>query len=86
MPRDRLHVQQFTLPIRLTLHDPTISGRHHQPHPPRGIVQQSPSREPDRAHAQRRLLRWFTEIADHEVPELLRLARTIDAWSEELLA
>jgi hypothetical protein len=37
-------------------------------------------------HAQRRLLRWFTEIADHEVPELLRLARTIDAWSEELLA
>ena len=44
------------------------------------------SREPDRAHAQRRLLRWFTEIADHEVPELMRLARTIDAWREELLA
>jgi Transposase len=33
-------------------------------------------REPDRAHAERRLLRWFTEIAEHEIPELLRLART----------
>jgi transposase len=43
-------------------------------------------REPDRTHAQRRLLRWFTAIADHEVPELLRLARTIDAWRDELLA
>ena len=43
-------------------------------------------REPDRAHAERRLLRWFTDIADHEIPELLRLARTLDAWREELLA
>jgi transposase len=43
-------------------------------------------REPDRAHAERRLLRWFTDIADHEIPELLRLARTLDSWREELLA
>ena len=43
-------------------------------------------REPDRAHAQRRLLRWFTDIADHEIPELLRLARTLDSWRDELLA
>jgi Transposase len=35
----------------------------------------------------RRLLRWFTDIADHEIPELLRLARnTLDTWREELLA
>jgi transposase len=43
-------------------------------------------REPDRDHAKRRLLRWFTTIADHEIPELLRLARTLDTWREELLA
>ena len=43
-------------------------------------------REPDRVHAERRLLRWLTDIADHEIPELLRLARTLDAWREELLA
>ena len=42
-------------------------------------------REPDRAHAERRLLRWFTDIAEHEIPELLRLARTLDAWRDELL-
>jgi transposase len=40
----------------------------------------------DRDQAQRRLLRWFTDNADHEIPELLRLARTLDAWREELLA
>jgi transposase len=43
-------------------------------------------REPDTQRAQRRLLRWFTTVAEHEVPELLRLARTLDAWREELLA
>jgi len=43
-------------------------------------------REPDRAHAERRLLRWFTDIADHEITELLRLARTLGAWREEQLA
>jgi transposase len=43
-------------------------------------------REPDRLHAERRLLRWFTDVAEHEIPELLRLARTIDAWRDELLA
>jgi transposase len=43
-------------------------------------------REPNRTHAQQRLLRWFTNIAEHEIPELVRLARTIDAWRDELLA
>jgi transposase len=43
-------------------------------------------REPDRDRAERRLLRWFTDIADHEIPELLRLARTLDTWRAELLA
>ena len=43
-------------------------------------------REPDRTDAERRLLRWFTDVAEHEIPELLRLARTLDAWREELLA
>ncbi len=43
-------------------------------------------REPDRHRAQRRLLRWFFGCADSNVPELHRLARTIDAWRPELLA
>ncbi len=43
-------------------------------------------REPDRTHAERRLLRWFTDIAEHEIPELLRRARTLDTWRVELLA
>jgi transposase len=43
-------------------------------------------REPDRAHAERRLLRWFTDVAEYEIPELMRLARTIDSWRDELLA
>ena len=43
-------------------------------------------REPDRARAERRLLRWFTDVAEHEIPELVRLARTLDAWRAELLA
>jgi transposase len=43
-------------------------------------------REPDRDRAQRRLLRWFTTVAEHEVPELVRLARTLDSWREELFA
>ena len=43
-------------------------------------------REPDRDRAERWLLRWFTAVAEHEIPELLRLARTLDAWREELLA
>jgi transposase len=34
-------------------------------------------REPEWVHAERRLLRWFTDIADHEIPELLRLVRGI---------
>lgn len=43
-------------------------------------------REPTRARAERSLLRWFTLVADNEIPELLRLARTLDAWRGELLA
>jgi transposase len=41
---------------------------------------------PDRARAERHLLRWFTDVAEHEIPELVRLARTLDAWRGELLA
>ena len=43
-------------------------------------------RERSRDRAERRLLRWFTTIADHQIPELVRLARTLDAWRPELLA
>jgi transposase len=43
-------------------------------------------REPSRDRAERRLLRWFTDVAEHEIPELVRLARTLDAWRPELLA
>jgi transposase len=43
-------------------------------------------REPDRNRAEQRLLRWFTAVAEHEIPELVRLARTLDAWRPELLA
>ena len=43
-------------------------------------------RESSRDRAERRLLRWFTDIAEHEIPELVRLARTLDAWRNELLA
>ena len=42
--------------------------------------------ETHRARAERRLLAWFSRVAQHEVPELLRLARTLDAWLPELLA
>ena len=43
-------------------------------------------RERSRDRAEQRLLRWFIAIADHEIPELVRLARTLDAWRGELLA
>ena len=43
-------------------------------------------REPTRDRAEQRLLRWFTAVAEHEIPELIRLARTLDAWRPELLA
>ncbi len=39
-----------------------------------------------RAQAERHLLAWFTAVAEHEIPELLRLARTLDSWRSELLA
>ncbi len=39
-----------------------------------------------RAQAERRLLAWFTAVAAHEIPEPMRLARTLDSWRDELLA
>jgi transposase len=36
--------------------------------------------------AERRYYRWLVHCADAEVPELHRLARTIDSWREELMA
>src|SRR5689334_22439281 len=43
-------------------------------------------RSASRAQAAERLYRWFCHCADTDIPELHRLARTIDAWREELLA
>jgi transposase len=40
----------------------------------------------DRARAEHRLHRWLTFCADSDIPELHRLARTLDSWREELLA
>ncbi len=40
----------------------------------------------DVAHAHRRLIVFFQHCADADVPELNRLARTIDRWSNEVLA
>ncbi len=40
----------------------------------------------DETHARRRLIVFFQHCADAEVPELARLARTIDRWSPEVLA
>jgi transposase len=41
---------------------------------------------PDRARAETHLYAWLTHCADANVPELQRLARTIDSWRSELLA
>jgi transposase len=41
---------------------------------------------PDRPRAQAHLYRWLAYCADAAVPELTRLARTIDSWRGELLA
>jgi transposase len=43
-------------------------------------------RDKTRARGERRLLAWFTFVAEHEIPELMRLARTLDSWRTELLA
>jgi hypothetical protein len=43
-------------------------------------------RAPDLAAACRRLIVFFQHCADAEVPELTRLARTIDRWRDEVLA
>jgi transposase len=41
---------------------------------------------PDRARAEQALYRWLSYCADAAIPELTRLARTIDYWRTELLA
>jgi transposase len=41
---------------------------------------------PDRARAEQALYRWLTYCADSTIPELIRLATTIDSWRSELLA
>jgi transposase len=41
---------------------------------------------PDRARAEQHLYRWLCYCADADIPELTRLARTIDSWGAELLA
>jgi transposase len=41
---------------------------------------------PDRVRAQAHLHRWLTYCADADIPELTRLAATIDSWRTELLA
>lgn len=38
------------------------------------------------AHAQRRLIVFYDFVADADVPELVRLAKTIAAWEDEILA
>jgi hypothetical protein len=43
-------------------------------------------RSRDRDRAEQHLYRWLTHCADSDVPELGRLARTIDSWRPELLA
>jgi len=40
----------------------------------------------DLAHARRRLLVFFQHAADADIPELTRLASTIDRWRDEVLA
>ena len=40
----------------------------------------------DLAHARRRLIVFFQYVAEIEVREVTRLARTIDRWSDEVLA
>ena len=41
---------------------------------------------PDRARAEQALYRWLNYCADTDIPELIRLATTIDSWRSELLA
>jgi transposase len=40
----------------------------------------------DEAHARRRLIVFFQHCADADVPELYRLAKTIDRWADHVLA
>lgn len=41
---------------------------------------------PDRARAKQALYRWLAYCADADIPELTRLANTIDSWRADLLA
>ncbi len=66
-----------------------IAGRVGVPAAARPMLARPSSRSPRLRSAstcQHHLLAWFTQVAEHEIPELVRLARTIDAWPEELLA
>ena len=40
----------------------------------------------DSAHARRRLVAFYQRCAEAEVPELVRLATTVAAWEDEVLA
>jgi hypothetical protein len=68
---------------------PTSGGSHHRPRS--GPVNRQERLRavysaPDPASARRRLTAFYQHCAAVDVPELHRLARTIDAWSDAILA
>ena len=52
--------------------------------PPKSCGCSTATRDPQQAAAA--FYRWLAFCADSEVPELHRLARTLDSWRDELLA
>lgn len=80
-----LNQRQWTrLELTLSVGDP--SGQLTSPWMVAQELQMLYARSHDLADTQRRLWRIWDRCARSDVPELLRLARTLDAWSEELLA
>jgi len=80
-----LNQRQWTrLELTLTVGDP--SGQLTQAWMVAQELQMLYARSHDLTDAQRRLWRIWDRCARSDVPELLRLARTLDAWREELLA
>lgn len=80
-----LNQRQWTrLELTLTVGDP--SGQLTQAWMVAQELQLLYARSHDLADAKRRLWRVLDRCARSDVPELLRLARTLDAWSDELLA
>ena len=80
-----LNQRQWTrLELTLVVGDP--SGQLTQAWMAAQELQMLYARSHDLADAQRRLWRIWDRCARSDVPELLRLARTLDAWREELLA